>query len=247
MEKNKHFEECEIILKEIKNRLINETCGLSIHGSAVYGKKYINPNENYKPHEDSDLDFMIISEDLNFLNCLDDLLEKNELDLKSFQNNYLDIIVFRGKFYNRKLSFECVKGRKYDELCDASQPFIIVNKKLKTSKQKVGNFYDYAIHGFSRTEIKTSRIIPHEKSHLIVYPNLDQLSNGSFALTVFQDQIITQIDLIKNEQTKYRRKLVHKIREKAKIYNKDPLLLFKEHSIFWSDEFKEQMRYRIYD
>ncbi len=245
MEINKDFQECKAIIEELECRFKDTNSYVSIHGSAIYGVNYLTGNGVYKPNSNSDLDLMVISEDLRFLPHLEDILDKDKLEVEMYKNNCIDVLVFRAHKGSRKISIECVKKEQYLQLCNSSKPFVIVNKKLYSKNGRIKNNYNYDIFGFISQEKNTSRIIPYNESHIIIYPNLPHLIDGSFALTVFQDQILTQIDLVGDFQDKCRRSLIDRIKTEAKLYKQPPIELFRARSVYWSEEFRNYMEDRL--
>lgn len=246
MKENLEYKMSKQIIEDIQSVLRKDNIGLSVHGSSIYGRKFITDHcDDYKPNFKSDIDFMIIANDSQFLNSLKGIINTVTIYSELYDQDYIDMLVARGDIKNKRISFQCVSEKTYEKLCRSSMGFVIVNKELKHKKSRIQINYSYKIFGFHEEESVFSRIIPYQKSHLIIYPNYSHLSNNSFALSVFQDQILTEVDLLDKNQQKYRQSLIDTVIKEANFLNSNPLLLFRERSSNWNDEFKEFMRVRF--
>ena len=209
----------------------------AVCGSSVYGS--YDPGA-IKPDEKSDIDGLTLIERSSDLECLADLVSPLPLGKELFDNGNVDILAVRGNYEGRKILVHCIRRDTYLRMAKGSMDFILVHKPLRG--KNIRSFYEYTDYGFFDELKRHSRITPLQEGHLIVYPT----QSDKFYLTVFQDQICTQIEF-KDDSTLEEGRLIttELLVRAAHAADADPLSMFRARSGYWSSEFQKEMRRRV--
>lgn len=241
---NKHYIHCKRALKEIKERLSSENILLAAFGSSIYGKP---EGRDVKPNRYSDVDMNLIIEDKIPYENLEGLL--NQIDQESldlFLDKKIDILCLRGSYEQRPLSFQCMNKDTLDRLILPDDNPLIVYKERKDKLKKVNFFYDYDIFGLNKKSKARTRIIQYGVGNIIIYNNTNfPFREGDFYLTPQQCQILTEEEILDEEN--YLRKKREDLKKtlKLKFTNENLLDFFRYDKENWSKKFQKEMEKRL--
>lgn len=233
------LEECMKGAEFVCEQMRDHCSGFSVFGSTIYGTGEI------KPDRSSDIDCMCLISDSSDIVHLDNILEKQTEGRSLFDRGHVDVLVIRGTMNNRSLSLHCVRPQTYKAISLAENPFVLEYKRLKDKVPSTS--WKYAVYGFSSSETVCCRIMPLLQGHVLTFPNNSALSDGQYALTMFQRQILTSVEH-RDEQhhmASCRETLQRRVRDEASQYNKDPFLLFGDRTQWWGPDWINTMRSRF--
>ena len=240
MTQDKHYETLQSIIAELALHFTNKSISFAVSGSSVYG----SPNGT-KPTSDSDVDATLI---LDKLDLPEKVLSSSDLSLEGrslFEDGELDILAIRAIISSRDVLFHCYTPSSYENACQGKTQLLALYKRLRCGKHPRRHTYDYRIYGFHQDAIAQSRIVCLHEGHLISYPNTASI-DGKFALTVFQDQISTQIEYLDHHNlATSRENLAMRIRAAAEQEQGCPISLFRGRSPHWSESFNRLISARF--
>lgn len=241
---NKDYFHCQKVIAKIKERLRNTDSSFSVFGSSVYGKK---DGQDVKPDVNSDIDSnLIINKKVPLYN-----LEKivNPIDVKILEMFYrkeIDILALRGNYEKRPVIFQCMNKQTYQRLLSPDETQIIMYKERKNKLRHPKETYFFETYSLDEKRDDYTRIIPLEEGNLIYYNNTNfPFSNQHFYLTLQQRQILTQKEVLDEENYLKIGKL-SLINELKKRFPKENLISFFKYQVsLWSDEFKREMEEKL--
>lgn len=232
------LEECVEGAELISKRVLGHCSGFSFFGSTVYGTGEL------KPDRSSDIDCFCLISDSSEISHLDKLLELQGEGRALFDRGQVDVLVIRGTVNTRSLSLHCIRPQTYRAISLTETPFVTEYKRLKKTAQAT---WRYSVYGFGSSEEVCCKILPVLEGHVLTFPNKSSLSDGQYALTMFQRQILTSVE--HRDEQRYmvscREALQQRVRTVAREYNKDPFLLFGKYSSLWGKHWTQEMRVRL--
>jgi hypothetical protein len=244
---NEHYKTLMEIADTITSRLEHSDVSVAVFGSGNYG----NIGDTLyvcKPNAASDLDLFVIAEQASVLNSLRENLQISNTGLKLFEDRYLDMLVIRGSMHDRKISINFMRPENYEFLCgiNKNNDVVLQHKRLITRKPHASPTYEYPVYCNTCEHKQQSRIVQLDDGHLIAYP-VNNVVDNHLCLTVFQDQILTQKELLDHSKIllNSRIKLQDTLISEMTSMHADPLDYFKLTKPYWDKKFEKLMRDRF--
>lgn len=247
MTSNIYYERNTAAIKHLFGILKEFNMAIAFFGSSIYGKSHNLGREQIKPDVESDIDCFMVCKDVSTISNLDGIIAIPSEGLEKFSNGYADVITLKSFHEEVGIDLKVMSERTYFGICDSSLPFFIEYKQAKNINKKPKSLYRYSLFGFKTKENSFSRIIPVQEGNLIIYPNLNRLSNGNFCLSIYQRQILTQKVYLDESRIldKGIKKLVDKTLIEAEKTYQSPISLFRDRSSRWSESFFWFMKERF--
>lgn len=196
--------------------------------------------------KNSDIDCNLVLSGSSLPKTLEDITDISTEGKNLFKAGEIELLVAKSRINEIDVVFHCYFIEGYENACASNTEILLVYKKLKPGVHAKRHVYNYPIFGFHESTQAQSHILCLNEGNLISYPNRAQI-NGKFALTVFQDQICTQVEKTDFHGIRKRREeLIERVKKHAKIEGCDPIKIFKSRSDYWSNEYTEFMKKRLY-